>query len=560
MKTLFHHIRRFLLGLGIVALAGLSACSAGGGSSVTPSDSGGGVIAVEIPAVNDVNDLVYITGPLVAGAGADLSAKSLTKKLGMVGNPFTPIPDASNSVIACETNKLTRGLISDGSMADLILCTMKSMLEDFVTIATPVVAATIDDGTDKDVVIWVESDDGPRQVRARVNMARYDSGSMEGSIREFTMYFCGWNGTQHTQNLYLNETFGPSGAITIHSTGNDTSNSGQNTNYYYSKINVTGNLDADAKYTGKTIIQQHYEEDSDGNAIGRTYTQKATLTHVSDEEATINGFGREHNVLLDETYDTRIFSDFAFMYNEGVTTTVQDNSLWAIFAGAGRYLDVQFDNTECWNDRGKVDSSACGDYLTEVLKPANEPAAVDETINADSLGYAAGETYDCSTTPLYGIATGKPGSESNPLVLSTLTECAGFGELDSETMSCYDNTYGDFTVTPSYNGVTLSTLANAPTIVTSSTPIVQLTTNYPPSLKSFDNLQIETYNAPEGWHSMVGTIGEDYGNWNSDYSVLTLTYGTLYNNFEYSLTLDRQRGIGGKLADSATYYIKYIAP
>ncbi len=537
MRNLYDHSRWLLVGVIALVLAGICACGAGGGSNSVPTSGSEGPI-VEIPAVNSVSDLAYITAPVV-GVSSDLSAKSAmnTSKSLATG--------AGSSPNLCETTNITNGLISDGSQSDLELCMVKNLVGSDTTIYN---------GQDYDVGIWIKTDQGAQEALARFKIVAEPyiaATGKHGPITAFTLYVCD-NGSQVS---YTNETFTAgtsSTAVTISTTGKDNNSQGN----FQRKVGVSGNLNASAQYIEKTILQQHYQTTSHQNpsdltqTVTNTFTQEATFNQQDAAKATVNGFSRNvesHRPTLPT--DVRIFASFGFIGNI-------DNALDQILSGAARFIDIELDTTECWNENGWVidsNSAQCSPYMADVLNPANTPEPI-QPITSSDLDFTASETIDCASIR---PGTNVIGSQSNPIDLQSVTECQGFGPLKSD-YPCFENTYSSFTVTAAVNGQAASFDPASPTMVSSTAPTLTLTTNYAPSLPTFNesDLKLATYNAPPGFNSLVAA-SNGYSNWSSNYTVLTLTFSNLAAHQEYSLDLlSDLSGVDGTGSTATTIYIK----
>ena len=514
-----------------------TACGGSTGGGAAPTGSGGTPVAVEIPAVNDIGDIMYITGPVVASGSGNLSAKSLGG-ISTAKDSLSATYSTGESINACITANVMRGVFKSGAMPDVMSCILKNYVEPGM--ATQGVT-NIYTGQNFDAAAWVQKSHGVEQVKFRFNIPKNST----GSLAQFTVYVCGCvdeachisSQTQYMKQIYEEN------AVTITSKEIETSG-------YSSIVGVTGTtkiVDDIAQFDSKTITQSSRNETTNNEGDTSTYTQR-TIFLQGEDAVTVDGFQRGAGEGIS---DTRVYGNFGFTYT-GVPAPYVDFDKYDYGAGASNLIDGLLDQTQCWDGDGKIAAFPCIPYSTGII--GKTPMAVSDVPAAAFEGV---EVIDCSAI----VPTYTQGTKNRPLTIET-SLCSGFKELDSH-MECYTDIYGRFTVTPSYNGTTLSTNAASPTIVTSSTPTIRLTTNYNAGVLTFNagNLQVSTYNAPPGWESLVGTVDSDYNNWNSDVTVLSLTYNTLYNTFEYSLTLSGQKGVDYSTSVvPAVYYIKYIAP
>lgn len=530
MKALYHHIRRFLLGLGIVALAGLSAC--GGGSGAAPSDSGGGAIAIEVPNVSDVTDLVYITAPVVGSVGANLSAKSTSPQKFLTdvlhGSDGSNGHFTATSVNACQTQNVTQGLLSAASHPDLGLCLMKTIIAPTATAN----GINIYDGNDHDAAIWI-SGLGLFYSRFNVNATTDPVTNKVISISQFKFRNC----MSSTQMGYFEETFDGDG-VTIKAVNVEGASS--------STVDATGVLigvlnDNSPQYSSKTITGSSRNTYGGGNV---TETQKAILTQANDSTATVDGFQR---YVTDVIRDVRIYSNFGFTYTGVVSVLWEDFDLakYDIGAGVGRLIDSVLDHTQCWDkDGNKVAASLCNDNAIK----DKTPMAVTDVSAASFVG--DNEIVDCLTiNPEFTI-----GTEGNQFKIAD-SACAGFKDLE-HSMDCYADIYQAntdpecdafedlesymecyysktyqtngtkvFTVIPTIGGMILSDNSGSPTSVTTN-PTLTITTNYTPDPSVFTGPAIGNVFGGQG--SVILWKGQNYTSVlnNSDFETSDWTSAT----------------------------------
>lgn len=427
----------------------LTACGGGTGGGAAPTGSSGTPVAVEIPAVNDISDIVYLTGPVVTVAGGNLSAKSAT--------PFkvatTATYGSGSAQTACETANVMNGLLKSGALPDLEICLLKN------DIASGMAAQGIDiyDGQNHDAAIWVSKSSGIELAKFRFNITR----NSDDFITQFTMYVCACANAQcsvSSQSEYTKEVFNPdSNSVTI------TSKSVEED--YSSSMAVTGTLNSSVQYLTKSITQSDRQVSN-----GTTFTQSSTMVEDATT-ALVDGFQRASATT---TQDVRIYSYLGFTYTGDPAADI-DLALYNYGAGAGNLIDDILSETQCWDGNGLVASFPCAPYSTAI--EGKTPMTVSD-VPAVTFVPGASDYVDCSTiAPSYTA-----GSASNPISIET-SACSGFKDLDSH-MDCYDDIYGGFTVAVTINGNALSTDKNRPSRV-GTTPTIVLTTNYTPYTGSF---------------------------------------------------------------------------
>lgn len=448
MGTLLNHVRWFLLGVIVLTLAGAVACSPGGGGhEATPGASGSEPIAVEIPAITDISDIVYVSGPVVAATSGSLSSKAVSPfKVTTVGTY-----DEGKSLNACQTANLARGSLKNAAHPDLMICLMKNYV-------TPIY-----DGNDHDAAIWISKESGTGLAKFRFNITR----NSDDFITQFTIYTCVCADSQcssSVQTEYIKQVFGQADNSVTITTKDDEGD-------YTASMAVTGTLNTSAQYLTKSVAQSDWQ-------VSGSVTRTQSSTMVQDATtATIDGFQRSAGT---GTHDTRVYSYLGFTYT-GDPAADLDLALYDIGAGAGRLIDDIFDQTQCWGGDGQITAFPCPPYSDAIT--GKDPMAVTDVA---PVHFVPGENdyIDCSTVH----PTTTIGSETDPIVLGT-SKCSGFKDLESH-MDCYADIYGDFTVTATAGGLPLSTNSNRPSHVGAS-PTILLTTNYTPGVGSFSSNTIK---------------------------------------------------------------------
>lgn len=471
MRPFFTSWRWLLLGMGILALSQISACSGGAGgggggrgSEATPGAIGSQPIAVEIPAVGDVSDVMYITSPVMTSAGDAASAKSATKSSG--ATPYKVLSNEGygpgDSVNACEIANGTRGLLKSGAHADMELCVLKNHIFPGLTAAG---LAAAGHGMPVDAAAWVVMGQDPALITFRFSLAK----NTRGAVTQFDMAVC----LDKSQLEYTREVFNPdTGAVTITSKsveGNPESP------YYTAAMTVAGvvqTITGTAQYTAKHSTQSSRQVTLiDGNGNPVDIRSQSSVLEQDASNGTFDGFITNEGPY--STVTDRSYGYFDLTY-AGDPAAATDLNQYDIGAGASLLIEDPLDQSQCWSNNGAVAAFPCPPYSDAISgKKPMTPGVVAQT------SFGPGEAVDCaSITPVYTA-----GTQDAPIDLAT-SVCAGFARDLDDHMDCFTNIYGDFTVAATANSQPLSTNSNRPTHV-GNTPTILLTTNYTPGMGSF---------------------------------------------------------------------------
>jgi hypothetical protein len=306
-------------------------------------------------------------------------------------------------------------------------------------------------------------------------------------------------------------------------------------------VNVIGQLNSEFQYMTKQIDSAYT-----GMSGGGLFSEKGTL-YQSASTGILDGFrSTEHQ---DGTETSRIFSAFDLGYS-GSLDSLPDPRSYYKGAGAGRYIFTTFDVTECWDSSFLVDPSACAEH-DDTIAGQNPREREPVTIEI----FSGPEAIDCASI--------RP-EVSFPLNMADHT-CSRF-LMEHERIDCIDATQGEFTVTASVGGTSLSSNPNAPSSISSASKII-LTSSYAAYPESFypGSILIQPYTESirPDWPNKValGTTA-----WNSSFTQFTfspeLQSGTTYllrifgvdGEAKNSNTV-RSAGVGGNpMAESRLYY------
>ncbi|PIR20091.1 MAG: hypothetical protein COV45_08955 [Deltaproteobacteria bacterium CG11_big_fil_rev_8_21_14_0_20_47_16] len=498
----------------------LISCSPpGSGGNAAPSGGVGIPVAVEIPSLDSVGDLLYITGPVVMDGGANISAKSVKAANQSVAKGMGLTSKFGNSLNACETRNFFWGMMSDGAQTDLELCLLKNYVAPSLTNA----GVNMYDGNYHNASIKVDVGHGMSDVIFRFRLVKDDS----GNLSKFNLYAC----EAGVQTLYSSQTITGDTAII-------TSKNLENGNRHI--INATGSLNDSAQYTSKVIDSEHYDPTDDNSTIR---TRKGEMIQ-EQTNATLSAFYKRAGET--EVVQERIFSAFGIDYAGPI---ILDPSQYQILNGAGHLIYGHTDQTECWDANGNKSSDPrdCNPYLAIVEQ--NSPMAVQDVA---PISFSADESVNCAL--LDDITTAPPVEIANSV-------CSGFA-LDNNQVDCHAKVDGEFAVVATINGELLSTDASNPTSVT-LTPTILLSLSYEPYLASFNsgNIILEPYegNIPVNYgNNLIGDDDFSVENWSHDYTRLTLTHhltpGTVYR-----LTLTKDLGGVGSMNHPTAAGVYYIS-
>lgn len=494
-------VRRWLC-LGLLLLL---AATVGCGGAATPSGGGNTPVAVELPNITGVP---YLTAT-VAGGSADLSApipsaaksawKLVTKAIAVSGNPFT----AGMSLNACQTRNRFVGLLSGGADGDLALCMVKEMIAPVATVNYT--------GGNNDFKITYSG--APFDVRFNVTKT-------SGSISDLKVYVCSGG----TQTTYVAESF--SGATMLASSKSIASAS-------RSTAAVTAALNSSLQYTSKTIDTAETRQSTS------TFTAKGTMNQGASS-ALVNAFSKE--IWTGGGATNRTYSSFALSNS---STSTFDPRLYEIGSGAANFLyssaGIAPEYQECWDGTTLLASGSCS-YLSDLTTPR----AVED-VSISGFSTAGGDAVDCSTL--------SPTTISGDL---TSGACGRF-VISPDELDCFVSTKGNFTVTGSYGGATLSTSSTSPTTVGTSPQLVLTTANgYPAAISQFNQDAIilnlctgGTCGDADTWTNLVADSG--LTSWASNYTILTFSpTSALTSGQKYKLTV---RGAANSDGSTNTYYV-----
>lgn len=556
MTVPLNYIRRILLGLGILALAGLSACGGGGGSGATPSDSGGGVIAIEVPAVNSVSDIMYISGPVGTSVGSNLSAKSLSPYKVALGSTFGPNTATTKySLNACESANNFKGLLNTAAHPDLITCLYKNEIT---------LPSTFYDGQYHGGLLYISQHDTEvlMKIRLKFETIPDPNDSSKKFITDFTLHICRCADNSDptcassTQTSYMNQTYNINGAVTIAAKDVEENYSGTSA----VTGTIAGTTPATIHYESKTVTQSEFQD----HGSGSSRSQSSILTQPRDTTiATVEGFIRRKGNI---TQDSVIYAKAELDYTGDPVK--MDLSKWNLNTGSAWLVDDILDQKQCFDDNGVIATYPCAPYSDPFT--ATTPVTLMTPSDIPLTSFSGVEVVDCSSIVL---DVDPIGSHGNAFVLENSTSCTGFSELDSNE-DCYRDIYGDFTTTVTIDGINesaLSTTSGSPTLIGTTTPTIVVTTNFTPYRASFFGPSEDTMGAiyllgadPHG-DNILSASDFEASDWRSaattdNPEAMSLTFHPTMGNWTYDLKLMYGlTGINGdEIGGSDRHF--YIAP
>lgn len=511
-------------------LVSLLACGGGGGTGggggigngttagngAAPTSSGGPPIAIEIPAVQDINDLVYISGQVMSNA-VSLSQSKTSKSLAVgtenKGIGISTKFSEGKSQAACETSNQFWRMTEVGSRTDLTLC----VLQTDIAPAAERKGIHIADGEAHDFAVTVHDADGSTsKMDLRLSLK-----IPQGAPAEFIMQACGGG----KQALYNRQTVtGNSVRISSREVKGD----GR------SEIHADGEINADFQFVKKTVAFRDA-----GKKDTHTYSHDSTLEQFS-HSGILDGFSTHENGENKES--AQLYSAFDLSY--GSSSLLPDPTAYLIGDGAAHYkaygvLDV----TECWDgDTLEKKGGTCDPYLDMVS--GHRLKEVTPVIISD---YTAEETLSCeSIAPELEITIDFSNHPCSPFF------------VQHEEADCLEDTQGEFDVSANVSGAALSQDAATPTILDKGAAIdlVSTFTAYPQSFYK-GTIVIQQY---DGNPALNYSAQLDLGttSWNDSYTQLHIQ-PELQRRTMYQLTLVGGNGLSrvdikSKMASNHIYY------
>jgi len=405
--------------LGMVFLA-ILVCFCGCGSGSSTGDT---------PQVTDLSQLPKATSPM-ASASANLS-RNITKGNGATTGLNIRTTDLTSfsylsSMGACNTFNMLKQGVNSASQADMILCFVSSLNNNFSSGVTDAdgnpVTVDIYDGNYHIFNMNIVGDTGAPD---RVKMKIVKTGN---SITEFKMWMCKKTGADVLyQNEYTDQAMSGS-SITMNALG--LYSEGGNSGRHY--VHVTGSLDANRVYTTKTITTKNWNTQS----VDPTSWSETILTQTPGAFS-FSGYNKGSWSSGEETgtyEDTSVglgqmigdtgaltalaMGDGAVKYTQGGTS------------GAGEYSQS---GTNPWNgDTTYPELPADNDYYATADADTYTVPEVQATVSADTwIAFSADQTWDCTDDVGVGIYN-MP--ESNYTTLAT--ECSEYS-FDHNWINCY---------------------------------------------------------------------------------------------------------------------------
>lgn len=464
-------LKRLLLTVGILLLGTLVACG-GGGGGVSVGDSGGGGVAVaggggsgaapgdggaatptavEIPALDTVSDLPYITGVVAGGSFSVSSLKSVraTKAILTVGDPFSSLPHNAATAVACETGLQWRMML-DGSMrSDINLCTTK-------VAGTQASAAGINlyDGA---VHYYEVINPGSGPSKFKVQFTKDSTVGITG-YQAFGCY------ADASQASYQNYAISGS-SITIAAKGYDPIK-----NIPRSNMSLVGTINAveSTQYDTKVVSYQ-FSGNSVAAAAHGSMTQTAT-----------------HMLLNSRAWYGGI--PWIYASTDLTNPSGDDPHFYELGAGAGTLTAYGTAMTACWNNALSSVECLAGDYNYDAISGGGTiPTAYDG--DPATFTFTGSEASDCVGTAEFTV-------DNNSAAMTTCIQNFTIDDL-GYTVDCADY-YPDWLVNVTIdhtasadNGDTLSTNPASPTVfVTETSPEFIISANQSPDQSTFNSSTI----------------------------------------------------------------------
>ncbi len=478
MKRWLAHILRLCLALGLVVGVAMAQVSCGGGSSAAPGGTGGDVVTVEIPALQNVGGLPFASAVVVAGSG-NIAAALKATPTSWVYKSFTLIDSnaftTGDSRQACEYRNMASVLVGTWAMPDQALCSIKNNVSSFTS---PY------DGNYHILATGVQLAGVPSKIKFKLTK------NSSGVITNYEEFTCDSTNTQLTYVTYTIT----NGAMTASLKTIGTSQP------QYQQIDLTATLNASAQYTAKsgTVV---YTGTMDSGALqGKINATQGVSTLL------LNGFdsrGSGSNVV-------RIYGQA----DQSNTTSPLAISGYTYGAGASVLNDNGTASTGCWDTNN--DPTTCSGANYTAVNGQTPMTASTQTVSS----FSGSTAWDCSGT------VEATSTES----YSSASSCYNLFSLSSSHIDCVTATQGYLTVTPSVSSTTLSTRSDMATSV-STTPTILITGS-----RAFDTESLNSTTVTLVNNSNNESVSLSYNNWNSGTTVLTLS-PTLTAGVTYKLTL-----------------------
>lgn len=384
-------IMKKILGVMVVVLLTIGLAACGGSSSGTSSGSdaeGGGSSALTI---SDVSQLPKATGPMAASGSESVSVKSASTKAattGMViGTTDSSFFSSASSPAACEMFNLFKEAINSASQADMIICYVGHMNENFSTGVTDGDGSLITgvDIYDGEYHIFNLNVTGDNEAPSRVKMKLTKNAA--GSVNSFEMFMCGGSGENMTQNEYASQTISDENVLEMSARGRHQSAEGSG----WHSVIVSGILNNSGAYNSKTI---QIENSGEWGSYGPSW-EVGTLVQAGD--------GYSFSGYRANLYNEEVNYDAAYSAGQVLNATSSSPQLMALGDGAANHetsWDESGGGVASWNgDTGlSVESN---DYTTAVSSEM-VPTASETRL---SITFALDQRWECNDDVGVGILT-----------------------------------------------------------------------------------------------------------------------------------------------------------
>lgn len=467
-----------LLGIAVI----LAGC--GGGGSAAPSAGGGTPVAVEIPSLDTVAELPFVSGTVVSASG-NIAAGLKAAPSSWVYKRFTLEDSAAfttgDSRLACEYRNMASAMMGTWTLPDQGQCTAQGVID---SVTNPY------DGNYHIIATGVSMANIPAKIKFKIT--RNSSNvitAFEQFIRDAT-----------TQISYqLTTISGTTYTSTFKSIGTS------EPQRVYVEIRGTLNADEPTEFVTVKNGTMVFAGTNNAGAL-----QGKVNAAQGPDYFYIDGFdsrGDGGNVI-------RLLGQSS-LSNSSSPLTLSDYLFSATGIGAAVMIDNGTLSSGCWDTNN--DGTTCsGSNFTATDSNADIPIAVATQTVAD---FTSSESWDGSGT-VEATATFSMGASS----------CYTRFNLDSSHIDCTTATQGALTVTPTVSSTTLSTNSGSPTSV-STTPTILLTGSRVLDTSSTNSTTTTLVNTSDN-----SSVSLTYTSWNSDNTILTLS-PTLVSGQTYKLTL-----------------------
>lgn len=362
---------------GGIPIGGATSNTGSGGNPAAPTGGSTAPVAVELPALEEAADLLYVTSVVVddgmSGGAVITTGKSYSSgaEVAGIGIGDDPFKDNENmSLAACETTNRFRDVLKSASATDHTLC----VLQQDIAPAVSEDGIDIYDGEFHDARLQITELGETSVADVRFRLVRDGK-----ALRLFEIFAC-----SDGQQVHYNRQTIEKAVVTIF--GKDISPE------YRTTVNVRGELNSLLQFGSKRV-----ESAGHGKGGGGQESTKETMWQYPSS-ATLDGF---HYVDKGHEYvSRRIYSGFDLGY--AGSPLYPDPMQYFIGNGAGHVIIDQQDFlhavsntrdvTESWNSSGDVDPEAGGEYLE--LVRGQPPRDVERVVISDFEG---DEVVDCGS-------------------------------------------------------------------------------------------------------------------------------------------------------------------